>query len=523
MANAVSVRESLGRSLLLFLAALLPSALVAIFRYDWSLPPFEDAAMLMRYAGHFAEGHGIVWNPGDPPVDGATDFLFMVLVAGVHKLGFSLPDAVRLLSTLAHVATLWLVFRINVRRHRTGVGIALASVAYLSLGPGLVYLESYFGTPVFALAGLLTYRSFLWLLQRDRPSDALQFAIWGLVTGLIRPEGVLLAGAMLVTLFVAKGGKAFRPIVLAFGMVFGVLGGAYFIWHWWYFGHPLPNPFYIKGGGAIYVSSLRAAVINTMLLALPLLPLFLYGMWKQRMRPRVIILLAPVVGFVVVWILMSNAMNYAMRFQYILLPILMVAWTPILQDLLRNYPQRAWLRVAGSVLVVAALTYQYLRYHDAARMFPDGRVELATTLAPFAGKGYTMAVTEAGNLPLFSQWRAVDTWGLNDREIAHAGSVTTEYLDRYRPEMIVVHDYWAPGYEKRIQEPKWARMTDTLETYVAARGYKLVACYGADPHNTHFYYLLPDFPDFARIRTLIRNLPYPWYENGRPAVNFVPK
>jgi len=37
--------------------------------------PEEDAAMLLRYSKHFAEGRGIVWNVGEPPVDGATDFL----------------------------------------------------------------------------------------------------------------------------------------------------------------------------------------------------------------------------------------------------------------------------------------------------------------------------------------------------------------------------------------------------------------------------------------------------------------
>ena len=48
---------------------------------DFSIPPFEDAAMLMRYAQHLAGGHGIVWNISEHPVDGATDFLFMVVSA----------------------------------------------------------------------------------------------------------------------------------------------------------------------------------------------------------------------------------------------------------------------------------------------------------------------------------------------------------------------------------------------------------------------------------------------------------
>ena len=54
------------------------SILFATKFIDFSIAPFEDAAMLMRYAEHFAHNYGIVWNIGEKPVDGATDFLFMV-------------------------------------------------------------------------------------------------------------------------------------------------------------------------------------------------------------------------------------------------------------------------------------------------------------------------------------------------------------------------------------------------------------------------------------------------------------
>ena len=74
--------------------------------YHLDGPPFEDAAMIMRYAENLSAGHGIVWNPGEPPVDGATDFLFMVSVAALHKLGLSPEFAVRLLTLSAHLLTI---------------------------------------------------------------------------------------------------------------------------------------------------------------------------------------------------------------------------------------------------------------------------------------------------------------------------------------------------------------------------------------------------------------------------------
>src|SRR5512147_306326 len=64
--------------------------------------PEEDAAMLLRYAQHLAAGEGVVWNLGERPVDGATDFLFMLLVAALHRVGVPLETAARGVGLVAH-------------------------------------------------------------------------------------------------------------------------------------------------------------------------------------------------------------------------------------------------------------------------------------------------------------------------------------------------------------------------------------------------------------------------------------
>ena len=81
---------------------LLLTTLYIVRCFNFSCAPFEDAAMNMRYAKHLAEGHGIVWNIGEKPVDGATDFLFIVLVALFIKSGLSLEISVRLIGFLSH-------------------------------------------------------------------------------------------------------------------------------------------------------------------------------------------------------------------------------------------------------------------------------------------------------------------------------------------------------------------------------------------------------------------------------------
>ena len=77
---------------------------------NFGIPPFEDAAMLMRYAEHLARGWGVVWNLGEAPLDGATDFLFMVVVAAVTRVGVTVETAVRIVTVVSHFATVCLIY-----------------------------------------------------------------------------------------------------------------------------------------------------------------------------------------------------------------------------------------------------------------------------------------------------------------------------------------------------------------------------------------------------------------------------
>ena len=85
-------------------------ALRVWWTFDSTAQPEEDAAILMRYSRHLAAGHGIVWNVGEAPVDGATDLLFMVLLAGLHAAGASLEAGARSLDLAAHALTVLVVY-----------------------------------------------------------------------------------------------------------------------------------------------------------------------------------------------------------------------------------------------------------------------------------------------------------------------------------------------------------------------------------------------------------------------------
>jgi len=500
-----------------------------------SAPPAEDAAILMRYAVHLAEGHGIVWNIGERPVDGATDFLFMLMVAGLVTVGLPAELAARSLSFVAHVANVLLVYFAFRSLWGAPWWGAVVPSFYLAVATGAAYISMCFGTPVFALcasvAWFLILRAILW---GHTPANTLAFGAFALVTGLVRPEGVILTFLMLLAVLFLKGWREALPLVIAWAVFVIGIGGLYFLWRWHYFGYPLPNPFYKKGGGMLHFDGLRHSYVVLGAFGMPFLLLYAGGLLFQEMRRFLVGLLIPPFGFATAFVLIANEMNIAGRYQYPALPLLLMGVAPAAWALyrwLQPQPRRELFRTVGIYVLFASL-FLLLVYSRTVLyrswFHPDGRAEVAKKLAQFRSKGYWMAVSEAGLLPFYSGWNAIDTWGLNDPWIAHHGGITQEYLERYRPHLIMFHAYFSPvvptNPERRAsRDPRviqWDWMLDTLMQYAEQRGYILAAVYGETPYDTHYYYVRPDFPDAEAIVKLIRSTRYIWYRTGMPCANY---
>jgi hypothetical protein len=199
----------------------------------------------------------------------------------------------------------------------------------------------------------------------------------------------------------------------------------------------------------------------------------------------------------------------------------------------RKAPAQAVWLLAG-----LALTYGLVRYSIAQNCTltiaqqtcgvayeADGRYAVAQSLSKYRGQGYVLATTEAGLLPLYTGWTTLDAWGLNDAWIAHHGEVTPEYLDLYKPTLIVFHAYFSPLVPPRINAKNlsqdWFRTTLTLKSYAESHNYVLAAAFGDSPYETHYYYVRPDVPDSDKIAHEISTMKnYYWFATGRKAINY---
>ena len=342
--------------------------------------------------------------------------------------------------------------------------------------------------------------------------------------GLARPEGVLLGTFMLFSVLMFRGGAGTRAIVGRYCLVFLSLGLTYFLWHWNYFGQPFPNPLYRKGAGAPHWQSMLRAWTELGILGQPFTVALLAGLAAPRTRRMAFLAVLPVSLFALSWVCVSDETNYAMRFRYPVLPLLLLGSIPVAQHLAsaagRLWPSLGGLRtwVAWPAGLTLALALAWVQHHqNREAVFPRvGLHDAAGVLREYGVGRFTIATTEAGLLPLYSDWRAVDAWGLNDRYVAEHGRVDSTYLDRYRPEVIMIHAYAVPPDSSSPPDPvglglPWTQMVATLRNYAQERRYQLAACFGASEGNRHYYYVRTDFPESRQILERLQRLDYYWH------------
>jgi hypothetical protein len=88
-------------------------AIIGIFiAHAWYLwCPAEDAFISLRFAQNLAAGHGFTWNVGAPPVEGYTNFLWVVLCAGAIKLGLNALFFAQVIGLASGIGLILLTYR----------------------------------------------------------------------------------------------------------------------------------------------------------------------------------------------------------------------------------------------------------------------------------------------------------------------------------------------------------------------------------------------------------------------------
>jgi peptidoglycan/LPS O-acetylase OafA/YrhL len=247
------VKSTTSRARLWVAAAALAFYLVFILRTSFSIGGiryfvlFEDAMISMRYARHLADGHGLVWNIGEPPIEGFTNLLWVLWMSVAHKLGLSESkiSLFIMLSGVAIMLTTGLVVAKIARKVTTAAWVPVAVLAATLFDYPLVFWTLR-GMEVGALA-LFVY-TLLWLVleNEDEFSFVRTLAMGALTAGalLIRSDSVVPVGLICLYGFLTcKKRWLFAGVI---GVFAGTAVGGQTLFRKAYFHESLPNTYFLK-------------------------------------------------------------------------------------------------------------------------------------------------------------------------------------------------------------------------------------------------------------------------------------
>lgn len=219
----------------------------------------DDAGISFAYARNLVEGHGLVSQPGVPPVEGYSNFLWMIAFVPAMLAGLFHPTLVPKIASLALVAGSFflldrsLAFLTGGRRAVSVVTLLLLAVCT----PFVIWTVSGLENPLYVFLLCLL----LWLIVRERrdgaASDRLPWIAGAVAAGLAltRPDGAVFAALYPLLTLSTKDWRAAFGRILRYGAVLAVLVGGFLLFRWTYFGDLVPNTFYAKGGpnAGVYV------------------------------------------------------------------------------------------------------------------------------------------------------------------------------------------------------------------------------------------------------------------------------
>jgi hypothetical protein len=387
----------------------------------------DDAGITFAYSRSMADGAGITFQPGAPPTEGYSSSLWMSLLAAMAFLGADIPTAAKLLGLICATLSMALALRLVLHWTQSPAALMLAALA-CSVAPVVTWATS---GQEHALQGLLLVLVVFvaGMVRVWRPWAALLLTLFVMT----RPEAPLLvigvfAGCVLMDWRNDRWRAVWRnlPLALLPFIAFWALIG----WRLWYFGDPLPNPYYAKtsassfagllnpfGGGWQYtLGALRdSGLLVVAGLCAVLLP-------RREERPALTVLGGLLAGHLIFVVWAKGDWMGQARFLMPVVPLIALAAATGLRSIARPTVRAATGAVMGGVLLAATVT-------ELDRFAADPTTPLSVVSEigqTFATLGETLGIDDpllahhdAGAISYERSISLLDLGGLVDRDVAH--------------------------------------------------------------------------------------------------------
>jgi hypothetical protein len=411
----------------------------------------DDAYISFRYARNLAEHGQLVFNLGER-VEGFTNFLWTVLLAGGIALDLSPVLTSRFLGIAFGVGTLAVAVRLSLRldREKPSRWHLVAPLGLAATGAFACWCTGGLETQMFTFLSFLAFER---VMREVDEARGWQSGIWFALAAMTRPEGILffgIAGLYRIFTKVARDWQLLpRRHEVAWVAAFLVVFVPYFAWRWSYYGWPFPNTFYVKASGGPETWKLGLYYLRRFAEdygAFFFLPLAILG-WPMRgdRRRRSLFLLTTLLWIIFALYTISVGGDFMGLYRFILpvIPLGAVALQEGLRTLsirLAPLTGRPVLALAGLVIAGSYLAGSAKVSHGAAtiigadngvidtpgylKKYALDRIPVGIWMGHHARPDDLMTVGGAGVIPYYSRVPSYDVFGLVEETIAHDPKMT---------------------------------------------------------------------------------------------------
>ncbi len=408
----------------------------------------DDAGITFSYSRTLSDGYGVTFQPGEPPTEGYSSSLWMLMLAFFGLIGADIPNTAKFLGMVLGLVTLTAVFQIVWSQTRSAICLVLAGIS-TSTAPFVVWVSS---GQEHALQGVLLVLIVLVVgfeVNRWRLKTA--FLLSMLV--LTRPEAplIVMTTYAAVMLWSWRNDYNFKILqYLEIALLPFLCFVALVIWRIIYFGDMFPNPYYAKASGSDFAGVLNpfgagwSYIIDglnssALIMTLPLICFAFSGD-----RKRLLLALTAVLSGHLLFVIWAGG-DWMGQYRFLMPVTSLVAIFAALGLFAITFPTaKLWCGALISV-VLAIVTVKQLDSFEARPTTPLAVVseigsEFARVSELLRIEDPILAHHDAGGISYDRKIGLVDLGGLVDREIAknmkNRSFLETYILEQRRPHFI---------------------------------------------------------------------------------------
>ncbi len=443
----------------------------------------DDAGISFTYARNLANGFGLVSQPGVEPVEGYSNFTWVLLFVSFHFFNLFHPVIIPKLLCIILILFSFIIL------HKTfslitpnSLRITFICLCLLSLNTSFaIWTSSGLENPLYVFLGVATLYQTVKLSLSLEVKRVMSIAVLTALLAMTRPDGILYflipVVFLLINFFFRKDPiKTIAVNLTAYLAVFILIFGSYLLFRFFYFNDIFPNVYYAKGGpliadlinllrlnpgmyGKIYHLFNSAIYLWGSFFLIGLIILTAYLVYIKDFSKQHFVLLLMLIFSVAIYALLPADWMGEFRFATLFFP-LVYAYSFIIGDrVIKKFNRKKFpkflLPVILIIILIGPSIKNFVNRTNQFRKEPTVPFSMVANEYGYTFNNYakilnvekgSFLVPDVGGTLYYSNLRIYDLAGLIDKIIARAE--TSEDIRDYvfnviKPTFIHTHGKWA--------------------------------------------------------------------------------